>query len=88
LPHVILRRVVKDAWYKKMLIILISSMVYGFGHLFFGLSLVGLTFLLGILLGMLYEYKRNFWGVCLVHMIIGYLVMTGLGYDFLLQLPK
>jgi len=88
LPHVILRKVVKDSWYKKFLIITISSMVYGFGHLFFGLSLVALTFLLGVLLGTIYEYKRNFWGVCLVHMIVGYLVMTGLGYDLLLQMPK
>jgi membrane protease YdiL (CAAX protease family) len=87
MPHVILRQVLKGP-YKTVYIVTISSMVFGFGHLFFGLPLVFLTFLIGLILGTVYEYKRNFWGICLIHMMIGYLVMTGLGYQLLLGIPK
>ncbi len=82
LPHTILRNVLKG-WHKHITIVLISSLIFGFGHISFGFSMVVLTFLLGIILGTLYEVKRNFWGICLVHMIVGYLVMTGLGFDLL-----
>ncbi|HII72734.1 TPA: CPBP family intramembrane metalloprotease [Candidatus Woesearchaeota archaeon] len=80
LPHTILRHVLKG-WHKNLTIVMVSSLVFAFGHISFGLGVVILTFLLGVILGAVFEWKRNLWGVCLIHMIVGYLVMTGLGYD-------
>ncbi|MFC1723839.1 CPBP family intramembrane glutamic endopeptidase, partial [Nanoarchaeota archaeon] len=86
LPHTILRNVLKGTWHKTFTIIMITSLIFGLSHISFGFSMVILTFLLGIFLGCVFEWKRNFWGICLVHMVIGYLIMTGLGFDLLVGL--
>ena len=87
LPHTILGHVLKG-WHKHITIVLISSLVFAFGHVSFGIIMVVMTFFLAIILGIVFEFKRNFWGVCLIHIVVGYVVMTGFGYQLFAMMPK
>lgn len=58
--------------YPQWLALLISSLLFGFMHMHFGLTPVVLTFIIGFLFGWLYLRHKTIIGVSVVHIVLGY----------------
>lgn len=51
----------------------LTSIIFSLFHLQFGLSAVLLTFIAGIVLGLIYQREQNLMGVTIIHSIIGWI---------------
>ncbi|MCR5737239.1 MAG: CPBP family intramembrane metalloprotease [Eubacterium sp.] len=70
-----IRFLVKVKW-QKFFNVLLSSLLFTLMHLPHGFPFMMGALVMGIGLGIIYEYQKNIWGCALIHWVCGYLAIS------------